>query len=62
MAGKKGFTIGKLRTGLYGTARILGDVNAVVRGTIGQRLASRGLGWVFGQLIGSLVRGIFGRR
>ena len=62
MGKKKGWTIGKTRSALYKTSRILGDVNAVKRGTIAPRLASRGLGMIFAQIIGNIVRGIFGRR
>lgn len=62
MARKAGLTIGKTRSALYKTSRILGDINAVKRGTIGQRLTSRGLGMIFGRIIGGIVRGIFGRR
>ena len=58
----KGLTIGKTRSALYETARILGDVNAVKRGTIGQRIAGRVLGALSARLIGALIRGIFGRR
>jgi hypothetical protein len=62
MARRRGLTIGKVRTGLYFTGRMLGDANAVIRGTIGQRVLSRVLGYFSGQAIGSIVRGIFGRR
>lgn len=63
MGTKKGITIGKTRTALYKTARILGDVNSVARGTVPQRLASRALGRLFNQLISNIIRGIFsGRR
>lgn len=62
MSGKRGLTIGKIRSSIYKTGRILGDINAVARGTVPQRLLSRGLGYTFGRMIGSIVRGIFGRR
>jgi len=61
--GKKlGLTIGKTRSGLYKSARVLGDVNAVVRGTVTQRIVSRGLGFLTGTLLGKLMRAIFGGR
>ncbi len=49
-------TIGKVRTALYKTARILGDVNAVLRGTIKKRIARRLLGRFAGKTIGRIVR------
>lgn len=62
MARRKGLTIGKTRSALYKTARILGDVNAVKRGTIPQRVVSRYVGGFFSQFLGAIVRSIFGRR
>lgn len=62
MGKKKGITIGKTRSALYGAGRVLGDVNAVTRGTLGQRLVSRVIGGLFSRVIGSIVRGFFGRR
>jgi hypothetical protein len=59
---KKGLTIGKTRGALYKTGRVLGDINAVKRGTVGPRLARRGLGWSAGRVIGALMRMIFGGR
>ena len=38
MVGKKGWTIGKTRSPLYRSGKILGDVNANKRGKIGQRV------------------------
>ena len=37
-------TIGKIRSILYKTAKILGDINAVKRGKIGQRTTNRLIG------------------
>lgn len=37
-------TIGKIRTLLYTSAKILGDINAVKRGTIGTRIKNRLVG------------------
>lgn len=55
-------TIGKLRSVLYKSARVLGDVNAVRRGRVPQRLVRRAIGKVTGRGIGSIMRLIFGRR
>lgn len=49
-------TIGGLRRLLYSTARILGDVNAVKRGTVGKRLARRIAGRATGRGLGRLFR------
>lgn len=62
MSRKKGLTIGKARSAMYTGGRVLGDINAVARGTIGQRLLSRVLGRISGQAIGAIVRALFGRR
>lgn len=62
MSRKKGITIGKVRSSLYKTGRILGDVNAVNRGTVPARIGTRILGPIVGRLFGSLIRGLFGRR
>ncbi len=62
MSQKTGITIGKTRTALYKAGRVLGDINAVARGTIAQRVVSRGLGNLFGQVLGGIVRAIFGGR
>ena len=56
MRQKSGFTIGKVRTALYTSAKALGDVNAVVRGTITERLARRSVGWGMAQAISALFR------
>ena len=54
---KKGWTIGKTRTVLYKTAKILGDVNSVKRGTVGRRITSRVAGKVSGRVTGAMTRG-----
>jgi hypothetical protein len=56
---KKGWTIGKTRSALYKTARILGDINAVKRGTIGQRAINRTVGKVSGRVTGKVSRSIW---
>ncbi|MFB4163669.1 hypothetical protein ACE1TI_07445 [Alteribacillus sp. JSM 102045] len=43
-------TINKIRRILYEISRILGDVNAVKRGTVGKRITRRGAGKVTGRL------------
>lgn len=52
------WTIGKTRRVGYGLMRLLGDVNSVRRGRIGQRVANRALGRVAGRAIRGLTRGI----
>lgn len=62
MSRKKGITIGKVRAGLYSAGRILGDINAVNRGTVPARVGTRIIGPIIGRLFGALIRGLFGRR
>lgn len=49
-------SIGKTRSALYMTARLLGDVNAVKRGTVGKRVARRVVGRAAGRGMGRLFR------
>lgn len=49
-------TIGKLRSLLYGTARFLGDVNAVKRNRVGERIGRRIVGKATGRILGALFR------
>jgi predicted GNAT family N-acyltransferase len=49
-------SIGKTRSVLYKTARILGDVNAVKRGTIGKRIVRRAAGRATGRGLGKLLK------
>jgi hypothetical protein len=49
-------TIGKTRSMLYKTARILGDVNAVQKGTVGKRIARRYAGKMTGRMLGRMFR------
>ena len=56
---KKGLTIGKTRSALYKTAKFLGDVNSVKRGTVGQRVTNRTVGKVSGKISGKITKGIF---
>lgn len=62
MSKKQGITIGKTRSALYKSARILGDINAVKRGTVPARIGTRIIGPMFSRLLGGIIRGIFGRR
>ena len=55
---KKGLTIGKTRSSLYKTAKVLGDVNSLKRGTVGQRIASRVIGKVSGRFSAMATKGI----
>lgn len=49
-------SINKFRKFLYGSAKLLGDVNAVQRGTIGKRVARRAAGKATGKLLGKLFK------
>ena len=55
---KKGITIGKARSALYKSAKVLGDVNAVKNGRIGARIANRAVGKVTGRLGGKLAKSV----
>lgn len=48
--------IDKIRSFLYFAARILGDVNAVRRGTIGKRILRRATGKAIGRFLGRLFK------
>jgi hypothetical protein len=45
-----------MRNLLYTLARILGDINAIQRGTIGKRIKRRVVGRIAGKGIGRLFR------
>lgn len=45
-----------LRSALYKAARIMGDLNAVKKGTPGKRLARRGAGKLTGKGLGKLFK------
>lgn len=51
--------IGRLRTWLYRTARLLGDYQAVRHGRVGQRLVRRGLGRVSARVNNRITNGLF---
>jgi hypothetical protein len=50
MAYRKKMTISKTRGNLYLVAKILGDLNAVLKGKVGSRLFNRLLGRSLGKL------------
>lgn len=52
-------SINKFRSFLYTLAKLLGDINAVQKGKIGQRIVRRGAGRITGSLLGKLFRTIF---
>jgi hypothetical protein len=43
--------LSKIRTVLYGSAKALGDVNAIAKGKIGHRIKNRILGKIAGNII-----------
>lgn len=47
------------RTFLYTLAKILGDINAVKKGTVGKRIARRTAGKATGKLLRKLFKVIF---
>ena len=49
-------TIGKLRSILYTLAKLLGDLSAIRRGKIGERIARRTAGQLRGRLLGKIFR------
>lgn len=55
---RRGWTIGKTRRLLYGSARVLGDVQAISSGDpvkVEKRIARRLLGRVFARLLSRLI-------
>jgi len=53
---KNYMNLSKIRTVLYFTAKLLGDVSALIGGTVGKRILRRGAGKVTGGLLGKLFR------
>lgn len=49
-------TLASFRSLLYALARLLGDINAARRGTIGKRIARRIAGRLTGRLLGRPFR------
>jgi hypothetical protein len=58
MGKKTGWTLGKTRSFLYRSGKVLGDVNAVKRGQVGDRLTNRVVGKASTRLSRSLSKGI----
>ncbi|MFD2705447.1 hypothetical protein [Salibacterium lacus] len=48
--------ISKIRSALYKISRILGDVNAAKKGTVGKRIGRRAAGKVTGRFLGKLFK------
>ncbi len=46
--------LSKTRALLYGTAKVLGDANAVVKGKVGKRIKNRLLGKIAGKILKKL--------
>lgn len=49
-------SIGKIRSGLYKTGKVLGDVNAVKRGTVGKRVTARIGGNITSRVLNKIIR------
>lgn len=49
-------SINKIRSALYLISKILGDVNAVKKGTVGKRIARRAAGKATGKFLGKLFK------
>jgi len=49
-------SINKTRSFLYKTAKFLGDVNAVKKGTVGKRIVRRSAGKATGKFLGKLFK------
>lgn len=49
-------SINKLRSLLYGSAKFLGDVNAVKKGKVGKRIARRAAGKMTGKFMNKLFK------
>ncbi len=52
-------SINKVRNVLYTVARVLGDINAVQKGKIGQRIARRAAGKATGGILNKLFGTLF---
>ncbi len=58
MSKKAGWTIGKTRTLLYKSGKVLGDVNSVKRGAIGARVTNRLVGKASTRISRGISKGI----
>ena len=56
MYNKKFITIGKMRSLLYKSAKLLGDVNSIKRGTISKRVTNRVIGKASGRISSKISR------
>lgn len=48
--------INKIRNVLYIMARVLGDINALVKGKVAKRIARRVTGALLGRMLGKIFR------
>ncbi|ASB66354.1 hypothetical protein BUN12_2300 [Bacillus amyloliquefaciens] len=48
--------LNKIRSALYKSAKILGDVNAAKKGTLGKRVARRAAGKATGKIMRSIFK------
>lgn len=55
---KKGLTIGKTRSALYKTGKVLGDINSIKRGKVTDRVSNRVVGKVSGKIGSKFSRAI----
>lgn len=55
MARKKD-SISQARSVLYGLAKLLGDVSAIKKGTVGKRIARRAAGKATGKMLGKFFK------
>ncbi|MCS7053989.1 MAG: hypothetical protein NZM09_09700 [Ignavibacterium sp.] len=55
-------SISKIRSFLYTLAKILGDINAIRKGKIAERIARRGAGRVTGKVLGKIFDSIFRKK
>lgn len=53
---RKRMSINKIRKVLYLLSKLLGDANAVKKGTVGKKIARRAAGKVKGRLLGKLFK------
>lgn len=48
--------LNKIRSSLLKTEKVLGDINAVQKGTVGKRIVRRAAGKATGKLLGKLFK------
>ena len=54
----KNWTIGKTRSLLYKSGKVLGDINAVKRGAVGTRVTNRLVGKASTRIFSGIAKGI----